>query len=172
MDHRINVPHQAFLPQDAEDLAAQDPYHRYELSAHGILNIGPLPEDHERDICERIAAWLSRVYSPELISFDRRVQTNWAEGSRKPDMTYSAPDGVTLVVEVVSYHTQFVDQVEKRTEYATSGIPHYWLIWPDDNSDWCVTEYHLHDGRYREVNPMRVTLDEFLSTPVPTFDKR
>lgn len=179
----------SLFPEEIAELGQADQQRLYELSAQGVIQISPAPSEDERAVCERIAAWLSRSHDERQVRFASRVRTmdpGWCEGSRQADMTYGLADDrmtpsddahllaeeVRLVVEVVSDYSRFVDSVEKVIEYAVGGIPYYWLIFRDQDTDeWLVTEYHNRDGRYREVNPMRKTLDWFISTPVPPLSR-
>ncbi|WP_425315232.1 Uma2 family endonuclease [Tsukamurella pseudospumae] len=39
-----------------------------------------------------------------------------------------AADEVIIVVEILAPGTRLLDRVTKRSEYATAGIPHYWIV--------------------------------------------
>jgi Uma2 family endonuclease len=62
-------------------------------------------------------------------------------------------DYADLVVEIVSPDDPDRDYIEKRDEYATAGIPEYWIIDPGRQQ---VTQLTLDAGAYREtVQPIR-----------------
>jgi Uma2 family endonuclease len=55
--------------------------------------------------------------------------------------------GADLVVEIVSPDKPERDLVEKRADYATGGIPEYWIVDPRQQT---ITVLALHEGRYQE----------------------
>ena len=55
--------------------------------------------------------------------------------------------GADLVLEVVSPDNPARDLVEKRQDYATAGIPEYWIVNPLNRT---ITVLVLHDGGYVE----------------------
>ncbi|MDQ3330986.1 MAG: Uma2 family endonuclease, partial [Planctomycetota bacterium] len=59
-------------------------------------------------------------------------------------------EGADLVVEVVSSDDPKRDLVEKKAEYASAGIPEYWIADPRDKM---LTIFTLDDGatEYREA---------------------
>ncbi|MGQ4601041.1 Uma2 family endonuclease [Nocardia sp. R6R-6] len=58
---------------------------------------------------------------------------------------------VKLVVEVVAPGTERVDTVHKLAEYATAGIPWYWIVWVSNNRVDSIEVYVLDHalGHYR-----------------------
>ena len=80
---------------------------------------------------------------------------------RRPDVALHncAPDNVRplpasyirVIVEVVSPGSDKTDRVEKMGEYASAGIPFYWLVWITDNQVASI-DVHVLDhaiGAYR-----------------------
>jgi Uma2 family endonuclease len=80
---------------------------------------------------------------------------------RRPDLALHncAPDDVRplpasyirVIVEVVSPGSDKIDRVEKKGEYATAGIPFYWLVWITGNQVASI-DVHVLDhvlGAYR-----------------------
>jgi Uma2 family endonuclease len=62
--------------------------------------------------------------------------------SMQRDGFYGAPD---LLVEVISSKPA-LDRVVKRDKYAQAGVPHYWIVDPEDRS---LVVYRLEAGKYR-----------------------
>jgi Uma2 family endonuclease len=63
---------------------------------------------------------------------------------------------VRVVVEVVSPGSDKVDRVEKMGEYASAGIPFYWLVWIADNHVASI-DIHVLDhtvGAYRHYRTL------------------
>jgi Uma2 family endonuclease len=57
--------------------------------------------------------------------------------------------GLLLLIEIVSPGSETMDEVTKRREYASAGIPQYWVVDRDDAQT--VTLYRLtSDGTYIE----------------------
>lgn len=95
---------------------------------------------------------------------------------RRGDIVYVAPEHVTpgdwergypqhvpdLVIEVVSEGDEARDYREKRDEYASIGIPNYWIVDPTRRS------VHLlilaEGGEYRVEQ--RLGLDDTLTSPL------
>ncbi|MDW5325661.1 Uma2 family endonuclease [Plantactinospora sp. KLBMP9567] len=59
---------------------------------------------------------------------------------------------VLLVVEIVSLGSEGVDTVTKRNEYATVGIPQYWVV--DQDQAQTVTMHRLDGDHY----PVRASM--------------
>ena len=80
---------------------------------------------------------------------------------RRPDLALHncAPDDVRplpasyirVIIEVVSPGSDKTDRVEKMGEYASAGIPFYWLVWISDNRVASIDVYVLDHaiGAYR-----------------------
>ena len=61
-----------------------------------------------------------------------------------PDCCRGVPD---LVIEIVSPQRRSRDLVKKRELYARHGIPHYWIVDPENHE---IIELVLRDDRYAE----------------------
>ena len=48
-----------------------------------------------------------------------------------------------MIIEVVSPGSDKTDRVEKMGEYASAGIPFYWLVWITDNRAASIDVYVL-----------------------------
>jgi len=53
-----------------------------------------------------------------------------------------------LVVEILTTSTLHLDRGRKREIYAEAGVPHYWIVDPDEPS---ISVLELADGGYVEV---------------------
>lgn len=76
---------------------------------------------------------------------------------RAPDTTHD-PTTIHAIVEAVSDRSEEKDAVGKLTVYASLGIPHYWIVRGDaetDEIDGMITRYELRDGGY-EVSDHRL----------------
>jgi Uma2 family endonuclease len=75
-------------------------------------------------------------------------------GGFRPDAdssTHEAAD-IHAVVEAVSQDSEDHDAIEKLRVYALLGVPHYWIIRRDaqsDDIDGFITMYELADGEYK-----------------------
>jgi Uma2 family endonuclease len=141
-----------------DDLAAMnasDPNgHRYETSPEGVLSVMPPADSEHAQIASRIFAWLIMAGWPAeqvLQVAGIRVPGAGREGGRTPDLSVWSkppPRGVwlsvaelLLVVEIVSPGSEAMDEVTKRREYASAGIPQYWVV--DRDAAQTVTLYQL-----------------------------
>jgi Uma2 family endonuclease len=128
-----------------DDLAAMNTAdqhgHRYELSPEGALSVMPPPDSEHAAIASKLFAWLVLAgWAAEQIlqAVGIRVTGPDLDGGRTPDLTVWAqpqsrsvwlPLGdLLLAVEIVSPGSAAMDEVVKRREYATAGIPRYWVI--------------------------------------------
>jgi Uma2 family endonuclease len=149
-----------------DDVAAMnvaDPNgHRYETSPEGVLSVMPPPDSEHAMIASRIFAWLITAGWPAervLQAAGVRIPGPDGDGGRLPDLTvwrkppprgvWSAVDDVVLAVEIASPGSEAMDSVTKVREYATAGIPQYWVV--DRDAAQTVTLHRLAnaDG-YRE----------------------
>ncbi|SDT74156.1 Uma2 family endonuclease [Actinoplanes derwentensis] len=140
-------------------MAEADEHHRYELSAEGVLTVSPLPPPSHAMLVSRLFAWLTAnghtadqvvAHCGIDVAGAGRVPdlTVWATGhppraSRSP---YADVEGLLLVVEVVADDSVTTDWVVKHHEYATAGIPRYWLVERDRETT--VHQHRLHRDRY------------------------
>ncbi|WP_236029308.1 Uma2 family endonuclease [Paractinoplanes lichenicola] len=123
-----------------DDLAAMnaaDPNgHRYETSPEGVLSVWPVADFEHAQIASRLFAWLLMTGWPAeqiLQVAGIRVPGSERDGGRIPDISVwseSPPRAVwldvtelLLAVEIVSPGSEAMDEVTKRREYASAGIP-------------------------------------------------
>jgi Uma2 family endonuclease len=82
---------------------------------------------------------------------------------REPDVCYLLPrnlgryrtdwwDYADLAIEVVSPDDPNRDYVTKRADYASAGVPEYWIVDPAEEK---ITILSLDNGTYREVGQVR-----------------
>lgn len=158
----------AHLPEDLH----------YEL-IDGRLVLSPSPLlIHQSIISDVVLACKERRPPGVVIGFDQSV---WIDGhnERRPDVVAVFVEGasvspilvtdVLLAVEIVSESSRETDRTEKRELYASSGIPHYWIIDPLADRV-TLTEFMLGpDGRYHQLattdgvaelkSPWEITVD-------------
>ncbi|MER5338466.1 Uma2 family endonuclease [Micromonospora sp. NPDC002717] len=148
---------------DVAAMNAADPNgHRYETSPEGVLSVMPPPDSDHAMIASRLFAWLIMAGWPAeqvLQAVGIRVPGPDRDGGRIPDLTvwrkppprgvWSPTTDVALVVEIVSPGSEAMDSVTKAREYASAGIPQYWVV--DRDSGQTVTLHHLGgQGAYEE----------------------
>ncbi|MFC4106370.1 Uma2 family endonuclease [Micromonospora zhanjiangensis] len=145
---------------DLTAMMAADEHHRYEISPEGVLSIMPPPGYTHAIIATRLMVWLAQGGVPaERIAQAvglRIPGRHGGVGGRIPDLVVwskAQEDGVwlpvsdvLLVVEIVSPGSEGIDTVTKRGEYATAGIPQYWVV--DQDPAQTVTLYHLDGDQY------------------------
>ncbi|GAA0476312.1 hypothetical protein Ade02nite_42710 [Paractinoplanes deccanensis] len=141
-----------------DDLAAMnasDPNgHRYETSPEGVLSVMPPADSEHAQIASRLFAWLLMAGWPAdqiLQVAGIRVPGSGRDGGRIPDLSvwskappravWLAVSDLLLAVEIVSPGSEAMDEVTKRREYASAGIPQYWVVDRDDAQT--VTLYRL-----------------------------
>lgn len=145
---------------------------RYEIH-EGELSVTPAPTPRHQEVVGNLfvalhahvtAHRLGKVFvSPiDVILSDTSIV--------QPDLVYVATDRLgrisargiegapTLVVEILSPSTTQVDRHTKLQLYARHGIPHYWIVDPDNR---LVEAYALADGSY--ALKARVGADQPLS---------
>ncbi|MEV6345719.1 Uma2 family endonuclease [Actinoplanes sp. NPDC051851] len=131
----------------------------------------PSPTYDHQDIAALLWTWL-RQHAPQQLRASLATGVVLSMGNTlEPDVLlveatiagsrhYAMPDQVTLVVEVVCPGTKRRDRLEKPTEYAAAGIPHYWRI---EQGPVRIAAYDLVNGRYEPVAESDTEL--VLSTP-------
>jgi Uma2 family endonuclease len=128
-----------------DDLAAMieaDAYgHRYETDPDGTLSVVPPPDSEHAVIATRLMAWLLAAGLPVdqvLQVVGVRIPGSDGVGGRIPDLTlWSRPQpaavwldatDLRLVVEIVSRGSEAIDKFAKVGEYASVGVPQYWVV--------------------------------------------
>ncbi|MER7445089.1 Uma2 family endonuclease [Micromonospora avicenniae] len=141
-----------------DDLAAMNAAdlngHRYETSPEGVLSVMPPPDSEHAMIASRLLAWLVVAGWPAeqvLQAAGVRIPGASGVGGRIPDLSvwrkpparavWSPADDLTLVIEIVSPGSEAIDSVTKVREYASAGIPRYWVV--DRDSAQTVTLHRL-----------------------------
>jgi Uma2 family endonuclease len=113
-------------------------------------------------IASRLFAWLIMAGWPAdqvLQAAGVRISGPDGDGGRIPDLTvwrkppprgvWSAVADVVLVIEIVSPGSEAMDSVTKVREYASAGIPQYWVV--DRDGAQTVTLHRLAgSGGYEE----------------------
>ncbi|PYC67168.1 Uma2 family endonuclease [Micromonospora arborensis] len=148
---------------DVAAMNAADPNgHRYEASPEGVLSVMPPPDSDHAMIASRLFAWLIIAGWPAeqvLQAAGLRIAGPDGDGGRIPDLSvwrkpptrsvWAAVDDVVLVVEIVSPGSEAMDSVTKVREYASAGIPQYWVV--DRDSAQTVALHRLGGaGTYEE----------------------
>ncbi|MEU4739635.1 Uma2 family endonuclease [Actinosynnema sp. NPDC023658] len=95
------------------------------------------------------------VRAPDLVVV--RAERYWEHPKR------FNPEDLLLAVEIVSPGTRRTDHMFKPIEYATVGIPHYWLVELDEPIT--LTAFSLVAGRYKEI--ARGTVEVRVPSPFP-----
>ncbi|RAO35812.1 hypothetical protein PSN13_02235 [Micromonospora saelicesensis] len=146
---------------DVAAMNAADPNgHRYETSPEGVLSVMPPPDSEHAMIASRLFAWLIVAGWPAeqvLQAVGVRISGPDGDGGRIPDVSvwrkppsrsvWAAVADVVLVVEIVSPGSEAMDSVTKVREYASAGIPQYWVV--DRDGAQTVTLHRLGgDGSY------------------------
>jgi Uma2 family endonuclease len=148
------------------DLAAMniaDPYgHRYETSPERVLSVMPPADSEHAVIASRLFAWLIMAGWPAeqvLQVAGIRIPGHDRDGGRIPDLSvWSKPPApavwlpaadLLLAVEIVSPGSEALDEVTKLREYASAGIPRYWVAGRDHAQTVALHELAV-DGTYQE----------------------
>ncbi|MFE0527385.1 Uma2 family endonuclease [Micromonospora parva] len=152
---------------DVAAMNAADPNgRRYETSPEGVLSVMPPPDSEHAMIASRLFAWLIVAGWPAeqvLQAVGVRISGPDGDGGRIPDLSvwrkppsrgvWAAVADVVLVVEIVSPGSEAMDSVTKVREYASAGIPQYWVV--DRDGAQTVTLHRLGgDGSYETLARM------------------
>lgn len=137
----LHMPAVVSLDDLAAMNAADTKGHRYETSPEGMLFVMPPPDSVHATIASRLSAWfLMGGWAPELVlqAAGIRISGAGAEGGRIPDLTvwrtppapgvWVAVTDLLLAIEIISPGSAGLDTVTKRDEYASAGIPRYWVV--------------------------------------------
>ncbi|WP_088988187.1 Uma2 family endonuclease [Micromonospora chokoriensis] len=150
----MHMPAVVTLDDVAAMNAADSNGHRYETSPEGVLSVMPPPDSEHAMIASRLFAWLIMAGWPAeqvLQAAGVRISGPDGDGGRIPDLSvwrkpplrsvWAAVADVVLVVEIVSPGSEAMDSVTKVREYASAGIPQYWVV--DRDSAQTVTLHRL-----------------------------
>lgn len=138
--------------------ALPDDNRRHEL-IDGQLIMTPAPGTNHQTVADALTSLLrSEVRGTELKAvsapFDVVLGDHVVEPdvvvARRQDLTgQDLPAAPVLVIEVLSPSTRQVGLGRKRDLYAEAGVPHYWIVDPEEPA---FTIYELTDhGGYTEV---------------------
>ncbi|WP_433365277.1 Uma2 family endonuclease [Actinoplanes sp. CA-142083] len=144
---------------DLTAMMSADEHHRYEISPEGVLSVMPPPGYVHAIIATRLMAWLLASAIPaERVAqaVGLRIPGAGGVGGRIPDLVvwskaqvdgvWLSVDDVLLVVEIIAPGSEGTDTVTKRNEYASAGIPQYWVV--DQDSAQTVTIHRLAGNQY------------------------
>ena len=141
-------------------IAADEHGLRYETSTEGALSIVPPPDSEHAEIATQLMAWFITAGVPlrQIMQVPGiRIQGPAVVGGRIPDLVvwsrpqepavWLPPHDLLLVIEIVSRGSEGTDQVTKVAEYASAGIPRYWMVARDTANT--VTFFQLGvNGQY------------------------
>lgn len=132
---------------------------------HGFLELLPMPTERHQAMLDvlflALRAFVAQLggkvrFAPLRVQIDARTY-------REPDLVLvrDAADerrqnrywlGADLVAEIVSPDNPERDTVDKRADYATVGIPEYWIVNPLDET---IMVLRLEETTYREHGVFR-----------------
>ncbi len=170
----VYVTDKVYTYQDYLKLPEEEGF-RYEI-LDGMLVKEPVPNLHHQRIARRLLRILEdffMIYDPLGEVFIAPVDITLSNTDVcQPDLLYisghnskimeekrinGAPH---LVVEILSPATRTNDCIKKRMLYERLGIPHYWVVDPE-NKD--ITAYALSDGTYNVRNS--TVADQYFTHP-------
>jgi excisionase family DNA binding protein len=141
----------------------EEPGYRFEI-LEGILVKEPSPSVHHQRVASALYRQLANFFdgfNPEGELFFAPLDvtlTNrnvlqpdilFVSGDRKEIMRQERIDGpCDLVVEIMSPTNRRKDRLQKMEIYCKAGIPHYWLVDPEENT---LEAFVLRSGNYTLV---------------------
>jgi excisionase family DNA binding protein len=141
----------------------EEPGYRFEI-LEGILVKEPSPSVHHQRLSRELGRQLMTYFDdfdPEgelfFAPLDVTLTTSnvlqpdilFVSGARKEIMRKERIDGpCDLVVEIMSPINRRKDRLRKMEIYRKAGIPHYWLVDPEENT---LEAFMLRDGSYTLV---------------------
>lgn len=164
---------------DVAAMAEADERHRYELSREGVLSILPPATPEHALIVSRMIHWFYvNGFGPEQVTADCGIDvgggrqpdlTIWAKGKppRRARSSYAGIDGLLLVIEVVSPDSELIDRIIKKAEYASAGVPRYWVVDRDKGNT--VSMFRLTAEGYEQERDRR-SLAWVLTASPPGLD--
>ncbi len=143
-----------------ERLSEEHPQYRYEITAHGLVEVDTTPPKNQHgNIVARLSAWLAAAYGWDRVTTEagvnvsrtdpepyRQVDLALFNAPFDPQVRYNDPADIALVVEVLSPTTEMVDKISKFEEFEAVAIPHYWLVDPEQGT---AARYRYTPGGYR-----------------------
>ena len=138
-----------------------DDGHRYEL-IDGVLIVTPCPWTLHQIVVanllfrvkDALPAELEVIHGPfDYVVDDHTILRPDAVVARRDDFTeINLPVPPRVAIEVLSQFTRRIDAGTKRLAFEAAGVPHYWMVDPDEPS---ILALDLVDGAYREQEPVR-----------------
>ncbi|MBS44076.1 MAG: hypothetical protein CMH83_13115 [Nocardioides sp.] len=135
---------------------------RYEL-LDGVLLVSPAPTPRHQVVVANLLLTLHASCPPDLRVLPAPLDVRLApDTSLQPDLLVAPrhqfgdrdlPGAPLLAVEVLSPSTRSFDLFSKRDRWERAGCAAYWVIDPDDEGS--LLAWHLEDGEFREVAPVR-----------------
>ncbi|HEX6683769.1 MAG TPA: Uma2 family endonuclease [Candidatus Limnocylindrales bacterium] len=158
-----------------EDLESLPEDFRYELH-EGVLHIMPPPIQWHSWVARRLANTLERAGMATGTEVGVKFSDN---DERTPDVAVFkdepnlkraifSPSDFLLLIEVVSKSSEAQDRILKPLHYAKAGIPEYWRVEedPDSDRDALVHQYKLSaEGKYDKTAVVKLTELEAGLTP-------
>ena len=162
------------VPLTYDDLQTMpDDGHRYEL-VDGVLIVTPAPLIPHQRVVRNLMGLLLPAVPDDLEVFSAPVDYLVSSLTvLQPDLLVARRADVghrnlqhppVLVIEVLSPSTRRIDAGAKRLAFEAAGVPHYWLIDPDEPS---IVALDLVDGTYVEAAHVTVTAAFETTTPFP-----
>jgi Uma2 family endonuclease len=140
---------------------------RYELHEGGLYITSPAVAWHT-DVSRRIANALEAAgmaafldMGVESSDIDLRVPDACAVRTKpRPGQSRMPPSEFLIAVEVVSKSSQIQDRIVKPLHYGDIGIPEYWRVEEDPDTEWdaLIYQYKLSaEGKYAESRVVKLS---------------
>lgn len=164
------------LTLDEWDALPEDEFRGAEL-VKGTLVMAAAPVYRHQRAVGRLAAMLDEQLPDDLTavaSVGVVVDPKFPPTARIPDISILPwaraeqprfeAEHVLLAVEILSPSTRRTDRIVKAAEYASAGIPHYWIV--ELGPPITLTGFLLVDGAYDEVVRTTGTVETSVPAPV------
>lgn len=138
----------------------EEPGYRFEI-LEGILVKEPSPSTHHQRVSRELGRQLMSYFDhfdPEGELFFAPLDVTLTAGNvLQPDILFVSGDRraiiretridgpCDLVIEIMSPKNRRKDRLQKMKIYRKAGIPHYWLVDPEENT---LEAFMLQDGSY------------------------
>jgi Uma2 family endonuclease len=147
-----------------------------EITESGDIHLTMSPSRRHATIARRLEHWLAGfVEDPTRVQTTGHIMTR-GDGMREPDVMVfdgrELPDDwatpaeyLRLVIEINSPSNPDNDWRVKMSAYATSGIPHYWIVDADERVAMLTLGVDV-DGApaYHQLSEQRPTVDELTAS--------
>ena len=145
-----------------EDYAKMPAEPEYKIEIlNGCLVMEPSPAVHHQRVSRRLQRALEDYFDsrdPQGEVFNAPLDVSLSEHNVvQPDLFYVSSEdsqiieaarikgSPALVLEILSPHSRRRDRLQKIGVYAQTGVQHYWIVDPDENT---IESFVLSDGRY------------------------